>query len=157
MTAKTDESKSVYEGMFLFPQSSTSDLQAAVDMIKSLITKSGGELISLRKWDERRLAYEINGNKRGVYFLTYFTIPRANMSALDRACTLNEQLLRTLFTRADHISLDQMQAADGQAQLADEIKLRKESPQQQRQDAREAELQAVGAGEDDASIDDTEE
>lgn len=147
--ADHNEGVSVYEGMFLFPQAGTADLQAAVDHIKSILTRTGAELISLAKWDERRLAYEIKGNKRGVYFLTYFRCPREKMATLERNCTLSEQLLRTLFTRADHLSLDMMQASDGQAKLADEIKLRKEAPPQK--PANEPQLQPVGAEGDEAS------
>jgi small subunit ribosomal protein S6 len=160
MTAEDrNDSMSVYEGMFLFPQAATADLQAAVDHIKALLTRAGAELISLSKWDERRLAYEIKGNKRGVYFLTYFRAPRDKMVVLERGCTLSEQLLRTLFTRADHLSDEMIQAADGQAKLADEIKLRKEAPPPpaQRQTP-EPELQPVGAAEDDgSSVDDSDD
>jgi len=157
MTADvSNEKTSVYEGMFLFPQASTSDLQAAVDHIKALLKRANAEMISLSKWDERRLAYEIKGNKRGVYFLTYFRAPRDKMIALERACTLSEQLLRTLFTRADHLSQDMMQAADGQAKLEDEIKLRKETPAPAPRQS-EPELQPVGASDDDDSSDSDDE
>lgn len=153
MTAEAihDDAKSVYEGMFLFPQAATADLQASVDLIKSILTKAGAELISMRKWDERRLAYEIKGNKRGVYFLTYFRAPRRHLAQIERSCTLSEHILRTLFTRADHLADDVMQAADGQAQLADEIRMRKEAPPPApRQEAPQAELQPVGADDDDS-------
>ena len=155
--AANNDSFSVYEGMFLFPQAATSDLQAAVDHINAILTRAGAELISLSKWDERRLAYEIKGNKRGVYFLTYFRCDRSKMPVIERNCTLSEQLLRTLFTRADHLSLETMQAADGQAKLADEIKLRKESPAAAPRQP-EPELQPVGVAEDDeAVIDDSDD
>jgi small subunit ribosomal protein S6 len=156
MTAASQENTSVYEGMFLFPQASTGDLQAAVDHIKALLSRAGAELISLSKWDERRLAYEIKGNKRGVYFLTYFRAPREKMIALERGCSLSEQLLRTLFTRADHLSDEMMQAADGQAKLEDEIKLRKESPAAV-QRATEPELQPVGAADDELPLPDSDD
>ncbi len=117
-----------YEGLFLFPQAATADLQAAADHVKSLLSRAEAELIAFRKWDERRLAYEIAGNKRGVYFLVYFKAPADRMADLERDCNLSEQMLRALITRADHLSLEQMQAADGQSQLADEIRLRAERP-----------------------------
>lgn len=119
-----------YEGLFLFPQAASSDLQSAADHVKSLLNRAEAEIIAFRKWDERRLAYEIQGNKRGVYFLTYFKAPADKLATLERDCNLSEQLLRALITRADHLTLEQMQAAEGQAQLADEIRLRAEHPDQ---------------------------
>ncbi|UCD76657.1 MAG: 30S ribosomal protein S6 [Phycisphaerales bacterium] len=115
-----------YEGLFLFPQAAMSNLQGAVDHIKMLLDRAGAELISLRKWEERRLAYEVKGNKRGVYFMVYFKAAASRMTALDRDCNLSEELLRVMITRADHLPLEQMEAADGQTELADEIRLRAE-------------------------------
>ena len=114
----------VYEGLFLLPQSAGTDLGGSAELVKSILAKVGAEIISFRKWDERRLAYEIKGNKRGLYFLCYFRLAGTEMAALDRQCLLTEGLLRQMFTRADHLTLEEMQATDGQQELADEIKLR---------------------------------
>jgi small subunit ribosomal protein S6 len=129
-----------YEGMFLFPQSATANLTGAADHIKDILKRAGAELISLRKWDERRLAYAIKGNKRGVYFLTYFTAPAEKMPAIERDCNLSEEILRAMVTRADYIPMEQMQAADGQQQLRDEAALRaKEADAAQDSDDEKAE------------------
>ena len=114
----------IYEGFFLFPQAAASDLQGAADHIKDLLARSGAEIISFAKWDERRLAYEIKGNKRGIYFLAYFHAPADNITSIERDSNLSEMLLRSMISRADHLTEEQIQAADGQAELADEIKLR---------------------------------
>ena len=120
----TDERINAYEGLFLFPQTSGGDLQAAVDHIKEILAKSDAQLISLRKWDERRLAYEIKGNKRGVYFLVYFRAARTTLASIERSCNLSELLLRSMIVRADQLTQEQMESVDGTAELADEIKLR---------------------------------
>ncbi|HWB21158.1 MAG TPA: 30S ribosomal protein S6 [Phycisphaerales bacterium] len=127
-TATAKERTYSYEGLFLFPQSALADMQGAVDHIKEILHRAHAQLIALKKWDERRLAYEIKGNKRGLYFLAYFTAPASRMVGIERDCNLSEKMLRALITRADDLTADQMQAADGQAALADEIKLRRESP-----------------------------
>lgn len=124
----TTENPNPYEGMFLFPQTAATNLQAAVDHVKMLLDRAGAQIISMRKWDERRLAYEIKGNKRGVYFLVYFRVAGSKLAFLERDCNLSEELLRVMITRADHIPLEQMEAVDGQAELADEIRLRRETP-----------------------------
>jgi small subunit ribosomal protein S6 len=120
----SDKQLNTYEGLFLFPQATAANLQAAVDHLTELFKRADAAVISLRKWDERRLAYEIKGNKRGVYFLVYFRAEPARVADLERGCNLSEQLLRSLITRADHIPAEEIESADGRAQLADEIRLR---------------------------------
>lgn len=120
----SDERTITYEGFFLFPQAVAANLQGAIDHLDELLKRVDAEVISLRKWDERRLAYEIRGNKRGVYFLVYFRADPARLTDLERGCNLSEQLLRSMVTRADHIPAGEIQAADGRVQLADEIRLR---------------------------------
>jgi small subunit ribosomal protein S6 len=117
-----------YEGMFLFPQAAVADLQAAADHVMDILNRAGAEVIAFKKWDERRLAYEIKGNKRGLYFLVYFKAKGSKLTNLERDCNLSEKLLRALITRADHMQPDIMQAAEGRQQLSDEIKLRATQP-----------------------------
>ena len=115
-----------YEGMFLFPQSATANLQGAVDHIKGILDKAGATIKTFQKWDDRRLAYEIDGNKRGVYFLAYFNAPASSLSDLERMCNQSEEVLRMMVTKADHIPTEIIEANDGSEELATEIKLRSE-------------------------------
>jgi len=120
----SNERTGLYEGMFLFPQSATANLQAAVDHLKMLLDKSGATIITMKKWDERRLAYEVNGNKRGVYFLVYFNAPTQTISDLERRCNQSEELLRMMVTRAEHVPQELIDANEGSQDLASEIKLK---------------------------------
>lgn len=113
-----------YEGLFLFPQTAASDLQSAVDHLKDILARAEVKIIGLRKWDERRLAYEIKRNRRGLFFLVYFEAPPNALAHIERDCNLSEQVLRSMVIRAEHLTREQMEAADGQSELADEIKLR---------------------------------
>ncbi len=117
-----------YEGMFLFPQTVAADLQTAADHVVEILAKGDAEVTSLCKWDERRLAYDIKGNKRGVYFLTYFKCDALKLAAIERDARLSEKLLRSMITRADHLAPEQIAAMEGRQQLADEIALRKTQP-----------------------------
>ncbi len=113
-----------YEGLFLFPQTAASDLQSAVDHLKEILARAEVKIISLRKWDERRLAFEIKKNRRGLFFLVYFEAAPNTLAHIERDCNLSEQVLLSMVIRAEHLTREQMEAADGQSELADEIKLR---------------------------------
>lgn len=113
-----------YEGLFLFPQTAAGNLQSAVDHLNEILARAEVKIISFRKWDERRLAFEIERNRRGLFFLVYFEAPGSAIARIERECNLSEQVLRSMILRAEHVTREQMEAADGQAELADEIKLR---------------------------------
>jgi small subunit ribosomal protein S6 len=110
--------------MLLFPQSANVDLKGTVEFIKDVLTRNGAEIVSLKKWGDRQLAYPINKQKRGVYILTYFNAPTDKLTAIDRAFNLSEQVMRHLITRADHLSVEEMKSTDGQIDLTIEANLR---------------------------------
>jgi small subunit ribosomal protein S6 len=117
-----------YEAMFLLSQAQAADFTAAVAHVRQLMEKHGSTVLALRKWDERRLAYEIKKQKRGVYLLAFFTAPAERMVEIERACNLSEGIIRVLITRADHLTVDEMKAADDPKGLETEAKLRATQP-----------------------------
>ena len=141
-----------YEGLFLFPQSATADLQAVIDHMMEILARADAELISLRRFDERRLAYEIKGHKRGVYFLIYFRARSNALVGIERDCNLSEQLLRWLIIRADQYTPEQMESADGRTELEDEIRLRRDEAVAAASKAKAAKEKAAEKKMDDATI-----
>ncbi|MEN0020437.1 MAG: 30S ribosomal protein S6 [Planctomycetota bacterium] len=122
----TEAKTAHYEAMFLIGQAEAVDLAGVVDHIVDIITRSGGEIVAMKKWDERRLAYPIEKQRRGVYLLTYFKAEGGALTRIDRDCNLSERIMRVLVLRADHLTVDQMLAADAREELATEAKLRAE-------------------------------
>lgn len=113
-----------YEAMFLIGQAAAADLGGVIAHINEILARASAQLISMRKWDERRLAYEIKKQKRGLYILAYFKAPGGAMAHIERDCNLSEKILRVLMLRADHLSPEEMQAQDGREALETEVKLR---------------------------------
>ena len=103
-----------YEGMFLFGSGAASELAAAQNTVKGMIEKHGGEILVLKKWDERKLAYEVNGQKRGTFIISYFTATGAAVVPLERDVKLSEDVLRVLVTKADHLNEQEMNAVEPQ-------------------------------------------
>lgn len=99
----SDSLSSLYEGLFLVSQSASTDVNAALDHLKGILARAEAEVIGLQKWDERRLAFPIKGQRRGTYFISYFRAPRSKLVGLERDCNLSEQVLRSLFLRSDHL------------------------------------------------------
>ncbi len=117
---------SYYEGMFLFPQAMSARLDEAIEHTNKLLGRVDAELVSMQKWGERPLAYPIDSHRRGIYLLTYFKCDRSKLVELERDCNLSETLLRALITRADHLTIEEMEAFDQREDLHVEAKLRAE-------------------------------
>jgi len=102
----------IYEGMFLFPQAQTADIQAALDHVNEMMQRAGAEVLATQKWDERRLAFEIRKQKRGLYLLFYFKVEGSKMEQIERDCRLSDMIVRYMFLRVDHLTMEEIQAQD---------------------------------------------
>jgi small subunit ribosomal protein S6 len=103
-----------YEALFLFGTAATADAEGAVKQIGDLVAKHGGEIILLKKWDERKLAYEIKKNKRGLYVLCFYRGPGTSVSKITHDVNLSETILRVMITDALHLNEEEMNAQQPQ-------------------------------------------
>ena len=104
-----------YEGMFLVDDGRVSDnFQAVADHIRGLIERHGGKVLQLEKWDSRRLAYEIDGKRRGAYILTHFDGDPAQITALHRDCRISNIIIRALILRQDDVGMSLEDAEEAQ-------------------------------------------
>ena len=55
-----------YEAMFVFDPALASEWTAVETEVNRLLERAGATLVVCKKWDDRKLAYEIKGRRRGV-------------------------------------------------------------------------------------------
>jgi len=92
----------VYEGMFILdPSKYARDPAATSQQISDMVVQNGGTVLASRLWDERKLAYPINGQKKGIYWLTYFRMPGGGIAPLERQCEINDDIIRKLILKVD--------------------------------------------------------
>jgi len=103
-----------YEAMFLLGAGFAAEVENALKILTGMVEKHGGKILLIKKWDERKLAYEIKGQKRGLYIICYFTAPSTAVTPIERDVTLSEQVLRVMITRADHLNVEEMNAVEPQ-------------------------------------------
>ena len=111
-TATQTENK--YEAMFLLPASAAAEVDASIKLVTGIIERHGGKILVIKKWDERKLMYEIKKQKRGLYVIAYFTAPGTAISAIERDVNLSEEVIRVLVTDAEHLNTDEMNAVEPQ-------------------------------------------
>ncbi len=99
-----EDTKHLYEGMYVLNAIISEDLRnKTFDKIKEGITRRGGTIHKIHDQGKRSLAYEINSQKEGYYYLVYFDATPDAMKDMWREYRLNEYLLRFLTLRTDEV------------------------------------------------------
>ncbi|HCP83820.1 MAG: 30S ribosomal protein S6 [Rhodopirellula sp.] len=112
----------VYECLFILDSNRYArDPQAVAQGISDMVTNNDGEILVTRLWNEQKLAYPINGNRKGTYWLTYFSMEGTGLTAFERSCRLNDNVMRNLTIKIDPRLVDTLVShAKGIATAAEE-------------------------------------
>jgi len=107
----------VYECMFIFNASAYARNPAAAQKaVEELIESVDGEILASRLWNEQKLAFPINGHRKGAYWVTYARIESSRIAKLNRSTQLNDSILRHLFVKLEPRLVEPMVAvAKGEA------------------------------------------
>ena len=108
----TETSINLYEGMFLVDSSKfAADPDTETSHILGILQRAGAEIVAHRPWQDGKLAYEIDGHRRGLHFLAYFRMTGAGLKDINRACKLSESVIRHLIIKQPKTLFDAMVAA----------------------------------------------
>ncbi len=108
----------LYEGMFLMDnRQANRDWDGSLAALTGMITKHGAEIVRVTKWGERRLAYEINGRRRGTYVLIYFNADGEAANRVYHECELSELIHRALILKVDQLPAEEPRADKRETRL----------------------------------------
>ena len=94
--------RNVYECLFIIESNRYArDPHGVAASIPEMIEKLDGEVLANRLWNEQKLAYPIKGQRKGTYWLTYLRLDSTRLTEFNRACQLNENVLRNLTLKVD--------------------------------------------------------
>jgi small subunit ribosomal protein S6 len=97
-----------YEGMFVvFNKEARKTHDYLEEHVKALLEKVGAKVVRFNKWDQRQLAFEMNGQREGIYYLCYFEAPTSAIANLKRETELSELVLRALVLALDRIPTEE--------------------------------------------------
>ena len=161
--------KKLYEAMFLVDSTKAVEFEATIKAIKDILEKAKVEIVSIKKWDERKLAYKVKGAARGTYILVYFKADGSTIAQIERDVQLSENILRVLILTAEHMTQENVEketpiaAVERQQQAAakaaeEKAALRAEKAAQAEQAAKEAQeaAQEIKAEKENNENDDTD-
>lgn len=119
--------------MFIFsPNSFARNPAAAAATVESLVADNGGKMLASRLWhDQHKMAYPINGHRKGAYWLCYFELESTNVTKFNRAVQLTDQILRHLVINVEPRLVDSLvAAAKGEAAPAEEAPAQEEKKEE---------------------------
>lgn len=100
----SDSTPVLYEALFLMNQAAlATDSAGSIAHVQEMLDRAEAETLTLQKWDERKLAYPIEGQKRGTFLIAYFRARPTQIANIERDCNLSESVLRVMFIRADYM------------------------------------------------------
>lgn len=86
-----------YEGLFILkPNLSDEEYGKLTAAVVEVITKNGGKVDGKEELGTKDLAYPIKKEKKGRYFLVYFTADTQSITAMERIYKINELILRVV-------------------------------------------------------------
>ena len=99
----------VYECMVILDSNRVAgDVPTAAKQLHTVLEKHKAEILASRPWDERRLAYSVKGQKKGLYYLLYFKSEGRALVEIERDFALNETILRSMVLRIEPKLVDTM-------------------------------------------------
>ncbi|MEZ5941800.1 MAG: 30S ribosomal protein S6 [Planctomycetaceae bacterium] len=86
-----------YECMFLVDSGRyAQDPQGTEKAIREILDRCEATLVGMTPWQEGKLAYEIEGHRKGLHLLAFLTMDGSRVTEFNRACKLSEIVIRQL-------------------------------------------------------------
>ena len=92
----------IYETVFMARADlSAKQVEDMTTKFCDLLKQNKGKILKTENWGIRKLAYQINGHRKGTYWIVYFRIDGNRIPEFERACRLNDNILRNLTLAVD--------------------------------------------------------
>ena len=94
----------LYESVIIGRQDLTnSQFETIIDEFVSIIKSNNGEIKKTEYWGIRNLAYKINKNRKGHYYMLNIESPSSTISEYERLLGLHEDIVRFLTIKIDKV------------------------------------------------------
>jgi len=77
------------------------DTDATIERYASILADQGATVVNVDRWGARRLAYKIQKRQQGDYTFFSFQADPGAIADVERACRLDEAVLRHLILQAE--------------------------------------------------------
>ena len=94
----------IYETMYILrPDLGDEQVAQIIAKYENFIGEAGAEDITIQNRGKRRLAYEINNHRDGIYIQMNYTAPGSVIALMERNMRLSEEVIRYLTLKQEPI------------------------------------------------------
>lgn len=91
-----------YENLVIVkPTLTEEEIKNTIATVEEFITSNGGEIIARDPMGMKKLAYPIEKNARGYFYVMYYKIAPSAISEIERRFRINEEILRFVTMKYD--------------------------------------------------------
>ena len=93
-----------YEIMYIIrPNIDEEAKTALIERFDAILKDNGAEVIESKDWEKRRLAYEINGYREGIYHIVKVSSPSSAtaVNEFDRLAKINDDIIRHMIVKEE--------------------------------------------------------
>ena len=102
-----------YETMYILrPDLGDESIDQAIGKYQSILQEQGAEIVETQHRGKRRLAYEIDRHREGIYIQMNYQGPGHVVAPMERAMRLSEEVIRYLTVKQDLPKESSVVAAD---------------------------------------------
>lgn len=89
-----------YELIYIIhPDVEEETLEEISKKVDQIVTGNGGQVMEVKRWGKRRLAYPIQKLNEGYYVLNRIQLEPQMLKEVERSLTLSEEIIRYLIVR----------------------------------------------------------
>ena len=93
-----------YEIMYIIrPNIDEEAKTALIERFDAILKDNGAEVIESKDWEKRRLAYEMNGYREGIYHIVKVSSPSSAtaVNEFDRLAKINDDIIRHMIVKEE--------------------------------------------------------
>ncbi|MDD5212601.1 MAG: 30S ribosomal protein S6 [Sulfuricurvum sp.] len=91
-----------YENLIIVkPTLTEEEIKNTLAIVEEFITSNGGEIIARDPMGMKKLAYPIEKNARGYFYVIYYKVAPSAISEIERRFRINEEILRFVTMKYD--------------------------------------------------------
>lgn len=92
----------LYESVFILqPSQSDEETNGVIEKMKGILERNGASILKVDNWGKKKLAYEVQHERRGTYVLLQFEAEGKVVAELERFYKQEDSILKLLTVRLD--------------------------------------------------------
>ncbi|RJO61570.1 30S ribosomal protein S6 [candidate division WS5 bacterium] len=131
-----------YEIVYIIHPDLEGSTAKITEKAKSMVEKSGGQVLNEENWGKKKLAYEIKKNTFGIYVFMLVEMEADSMREIERTLRLSEEIIRSMIVLAEEEIPAKVSEKKTKAVKKEEKELKVEKPQKAKQEKKPAKTKA---------------